>query len=231
MRAWRSWLIRVGDTPDEARIKTLGFPFAIFIFLVSLVTIAIQLKYDNQLVVIVGMCFNASAMAIFMAGVVSNLVPAGYLMDVWLALCTVGILANDLGSATISSAFRSWTFVVLLLDCALIFNRDRMIRPMITFILMYMAAMHVESVQRFGLYEVGYWGTGPEEISTCSCASPPCDSNPIVAFFTLLGVCTVFLGDFFLTKGFARGMTFQLRRVEASVDVAGVIADALARYD
>eukprot|EP00756_Hemistasia_phaeocysticola_P018219 Hpha_TRINITY_DN15582_c3_g4::TRINITY_DN15582_c3_g4_i1::g.105366::m.105366 len=47
----------------------------------------------------------------------------------------------------------------------------------------------------------------------------------------MLGVCVVFLGDFYFTNGFASGMMLQLRRVGAAVDVAGVVAAALARYD
>eukprot|EP00756_Hemistasia_phaeocysticola_P018223 Hpha_TRINITY_DN15582_c3_g4::TRINITY_DN15582_c3_g4_i6::g.105386::m.105386 len=47
----------------------------------------------------------------------------------------------------------------------------------------------------------------------------------------MLGVCVVFLGDFYFTYGFASGMRLQLRKVQAAVDVAEVIADALARYD
>eukprot|EP00756_Hemistasia_phaeocysticola_P016065 Hpha_TRINITY_DN15454_c2_g1::TRINITY_DN15454_c2_g1_i2::g.176391::m.176391 len=96
----------------------------------------------------------------------------------------------------------------------------------IPFVLVYLGALQVESVSRFGLYEAGYWGTAGVEISSCNCASPPCDSIPVDAFINLLSLSIVFLGDFYFTNGFASGMELQLRKVEAAVDVAGEIAHA-----
>eukprot|EP00756_Hemistasia_phaeocysticola_P036884 Hpha_TRINITY_DN16666_c0_g1::TRINITY_DN16666_c0_g1_i1::g.178512::m.178512 len=104
-------------------------------------------------------------------------------------------------------------------------------RFIISFVLIYTAALSVESVERFGLYQVGYWGSAGSEISHCSCVEPPCSSDAGGALLDILNVCIVFLGDFYFTRGFARGMRLQLRRVEASVEVASEIAAALARYD
>eukprot|EP00756_Hemistasia_phaeocysticola_P015070 Hpha_TRINITY_DN15384_c3_g1::TRINITY_DN15384_c3_g1_i8::g.88071::m.88071 len=151
------WLVRPGDTPDEARIKTLGFPFALFVFLFSVFLLAHQLLGVNQVVSNIGIGINAFAMLLFMAGVVSNAIPVGHLLDAALILGTLSICFQDLGNATRSSPFRNWTLVVLLLDIALVFKRYHMPRFIIPFVLMYLAALQVESVSRFGLYEAGYW--------------------------------------------------------------------------
>eukprot|EP00756_Hemistasia_phaeocysticola_P018385 Hpha_TRINITY_DN15590_c3_g1::TRINITY_DN15590_c3_g1_i15::g.106344::m.106344 len=161
------WLVRQGDTPDEVRIKTIGFPFALLIFLIDVFLILVNLQTHNQIVAIIGVSINAFATLGFMGGVVSNAIPAGYLLDVVLVLMTVGICAQDVGNATILYPFRSWTHVVLVLDMALVFKRYHMPRFIIPFVLVYQVALQVESVSRFGLYELGYWGTAGVETSKC----------------------------------------------------------------
>eukprot|EP00756_Hemistasia_phaeocysticola_P031945 Hpha_TRINITY_DN16384_c3_g2::TRINITY_DN16384_c3_g2_i4::g.62949::m.62949 len=121
-----SCLVRQGDSPDEARIKTLACPFALFIFLFDMFVIFRNLQSTNQIVTVIGYAITAVAALLLMGGVVSNAIPAGYLLDVLLVMCAVDMCLMDLGSATRSYDFRSWTFVVLALDCALIFKRYHM---------------------------------------------------------------------------------------------------------
>eukprot|EP00756_Hemistasia_phaeocysticola_P032427 Hpha_TRINITY_DN16406_c3_g1::TRINITY_DN16406_c3_g1_i2::g.160174::m.160174 len=106
------WLVRQGDTPDEARIKTKMFPFALFMLLFMVLLIVNNLQSSNQMVNVVGYSISAFAMLIFLGGVVSNVIPAAYLLDVVLVLCTVSICAVDLGNATRSYQFRTWTTLV-----------------------------------------------------------------------------------------------------------------------
>eukprot|EP00756_Hemistasia_phaeocysticola_P019566 Hpha_TRINITY_DN15670_c3_g3::TRINITY_DN15670_c3_g3_i3::g.100603::m.100603 len=120
------WLVRQGDTRDEARIKTLGFPFAVLIFLFQLFVIFVTLQGTSQIVDVVGLSMTAFAMVLFIGGVTSNAIPAGYLLDVMLILFSVGLCVMDLGTATRSSSWRSWAFVVLVLDGALVFKRYHM---------------------------------------------------------------------------------------------------------
>eukprot|EP00756_Hemistasia_phaeocysticola_P023690 Hpha_TRINITY_DN15908_c8_g3::TRINITY_DN15908_c8_g3_i1::g.71481::m.71481 len=228
-RLW-GWLVREGDTKEEAWIKTMGFPYVLFFFLFSTFNLNATLQTSNQMMYVIGGSLNAFGCALFLAGCLLN-APVGHLLDVLLGMLTVGLCANDLGSATIQYSFRAWAYVVLVLDAALLSKRDRMPRFIISFVLVYMTALSVESFQRYGLYEAGYWGTQGMEISYCNCPSPPCSDSLAGAFTIFLGVCTVFLGDFYFTSGFASGMTLQLRRVEASILVAGEVASALARYD
>eukprot|EP00756_Hemistasia_phaeocysticola_P030759 Hpha_TRINITY_DN16308_c2_g5::TRINITY_DN16308_c2_g5_i2::g.58746::m.58746 len=153
------WLVRQGDTTEEAHIKTTVFPFALCILIIWMVILVRQLQSNNQMIYVVGNAINAFAMILFMGGAIINAIPAGYLLDVLLVLCTLGISAMDLGEATTSYPFRGWTGVVLLLDCALVFKRYHMPGFIIPFVLACQAALQVESVSRFGLFELGYWGT------------------------------------------------------------------------
>eukprot|EP00756_Hemistasia_phaeocysticola_P031943 Hpha_TRINITY_DN16384_c3_g2::TRINITY_DN16384_c3_g2_i2::g.62947::m.62947 len=120
------WFVRQGDTPDEAKIKTRMFPFAIFDLFAAVFIMVTDLQGNNQMVLVIGYVFIIFSLLQFMVGVVSNALPAGYLLDVLLVMCAVDMCLMDLGSATRSYDFRSWTFVVLALDCALIFKRYHM---------------------------------------------------------------------------------------------------------
>eukprot|EP00756_Hemistasia_phaeocysticola_P023681 Hpha_TRINITY_DN15908_c11_g4::TRINITY_DN15908_c11_g4_i2::g.71517::m.71517 len=217
MKGCSRWLVRPANTPEEVRIKTLMFPFVLFLFVCTVIIIVSVMRGANQMVSLIGLCTSSFAMLLFMGGALSNLISACYLLDAWLVLCTVGTCFLDLANATRSSPIRSWPIVVLVLDVALVFKRDHMPYFIIAVVLLYQAALHAESVQRFGLFEAGYWGSKGIEISSCNCASPPCADAPSGAAITMANVCTVFLGDFYFTNGFASGMMLQVRRVEASV--------------
>eukprot|EP00756_Hemistasia_phaeocysticola_P026883 Hpha_TRINITY_DN16088_c7_g11::TRINITY_DN16088_c7_g11_i1::g.121598::m.121598 len=133
------WLVRPTDTPDEARIKTLMFPFTLVMLAYIVISLIAVLETTGQNIIVVGAAITFLAMTLFMTGVLSNALPAGQLLDVWLMLCTIGICAQDLANATRSSGFRSWAFLVLLLDCALVFKRYHMPRILIPFVLVYNA--------------------------------------------------------------------------------------------
>eukprot|EP00756_Hemistasia_phaeocysticola_P032171 Hpha_TRINITY_DN16395_c1_g6::TRINITY_DN16395_c1_g6_i3::g.60515::m.60515 len=102
------WLVRQGDTPDEAKIKTLMFPFALFMLLFGGFLVYIVLQTTRQMVVVIGNSIVVFATVLFMGGVASNAIPAGYLLDVLLVLTMVGICSMDLGTVTDSYPFRAW---------------------------------------------------------------------------------------------------------------------------
>eukprot|EP00756_Hemistasia_phaeocysticola_P015076 Hpha_TRINITY_DN15384_c3_g2::TRINITY_DN15384_c3_g2_i6::g.88069::m.88069 len=129
------WLVRQGDTPDEARIKTVLFPFFAFVFPFCVFASFYQLQTLNQMVIIVGTAVCAFGSLLFMGGVVTNAIRPGYLADAAIVLFTFGMCAIDLGQATRLSAFRGWAFVVLVLDAALVFKRNHMLRFVIPFVL------------------------------------------------------------------------------------------------
>eukprot|EP00756_Hemistasia_phaeocysticola_P030080 Hpha_TRINITY_DN16272_c0_g3::TRINITY_DN16272_c0_g3_i1::g.12508::m.12508 len=160
------WLVRPGDTPDEAFLKTRGFPFCIVLVLSNFLLLGVFLLESRyEWTRIIGNALGALGSLIFMAGVLWTPIPAGYLADVLLGMITVGIVFIDIGHAATSYAFRAWALAVLVLDIALVGKRFHMPRFVIPVVLVYQVALQVESVSRFGLYEAGYWGTKGVEIS------------------------------------------------------------------
>eukprot|EP00756_Hemistasia_phaeocysticola_P034382 Hpha_TRINITY_DN16517_c3_g6::TRINITY_DN16517_c3_g6_i1::g.133061::m.133061 len=208
------WLVREGDTKDEARIKTNMFPITLFFLGFGVFGNCVSLHNKDPLWYTLGGFSVIAGQLVFMIGVSTNALPAGYLLDALLVMSALGLCAIDIGNAAVTSPFRSWTFVILALDCALVFQRDHMPLFIIPFVLLCVSAEVVESVERFGLYETGYWGSAGVEVSYCDCASPPCGNSLGGAAITIFAVCLTFLGDFYFTRGFATGMRLQLRRVE-----------------
>eukprot|EP00756_Hemistasia_phaeocysticola_P032420 Hpha_TRINITY_DN16406_c3_g10::TRINITY_DN16406_c3_g10_i1::g.160187::m.160187 len=136
-----TWLVRPGDTPDEARIKTVITPFALFVAFFGVLIILANLQTSHQLTTVIAEIVIVLALLVFIGGVVSNIVSVGNLLDVLIVVVTLCICGVDLGNAAASWGFRSWAYVVLVLDVALIFKRDHLPRLLIPFVLVYLAAL------------------------------------------------------------------------------------------
>eukprot|EP00756_Hemistasia_phaeocysticola_P012926 Hpha_TRINITY_DN15236_c6_g4::TRINITY_DN15236_c6_g4_i2::g.65466::m.65466 len=227
---WR-WLVRETDTKEEARIKTRMFPFAVALTAFNVMALILTYRVTGQNISAIGLSLTSVGMLMFAIGAATNAAPVGSLLDVMLVMWSVGLCLNDLGGISISYHFRVVAVIIICLDVALVFKRDHMPPLIITLMSIYLILTTVEGIQRFGLYELGYWGTDGVEISACNCASPPCAQNPVGSAIGLFGSLIVFLGDFYFSRGFAKGMRLQLHRVEVSIQVAGEIASALAKYD
>eukprot|EP00756_Hemistasia_phaeocysticola_P031727 Hpha_TRINITY_DN16371_c6_g5::TRINITY_DN16371_c6_g5_i1::g.58557::m.58557 len=225
------WFVRAGDTRDDVRIKTMLFPFSILSVLFCIPYIFDAVQRTRQWIDVIGISIGTAGCCVLIAGVMTNAVKLIYVVDTFLVACTVGILLHDLGEVTRSFPFRAWTILIVMLDVACVFKRDSVTRFAVPVILVYNAAVSVESFERFGLFEVGYWGTVREEVSQCSCASPPCSLSLISTFLQFGGISFVILADTYFTRGFASALQLQLRRMEASVDVVANVAAALVRYD
>eukprot|EP00756_Hemistasia_phaeocysticola_P011681 Hpha_TRINITY_DN15136_c3_g6::TRINITY_DN15136_c3_g6_i1::g.129011::m.129011 len=233
-KMWCSWLlgllVKKGDISEEAQMKKIALPVSLLWIVFGIFSAIDFTMNGSRYTLALGAAVSAFGGFFLMAGAVQNVVQLGHCVDVALIISTLGICIMDAATAAFSYSFRTWCYVVLVLDCALVFNRHHIPYFVIPFIILYIAADALESVHNYGLYEFGLWGTD-ETASQCNCASPPCSVPGAQAGSNLFAVCFVFVIDFYLTRGFARSTRFQLRRVEASVDVAGEIAAALARYD
>eukprot|EP00756_Hemistasia_phaeocysticola_P019282 Hpha_TRINITY_DN15648_c2_g4::TRINITY_DN15648_c2_g4_i1::g.99760::m.99760 len=137
------WWVRQGDTPDEARTKTMLFPFALFMLLFCVFNIIIAALTINQIVNMIGQSVAIFSLALFLVGVLTNAIPVTILADMLLVFATVAICVMDLGGVTRNSPFRSWALVVLALDCCLVFKRFHIPRFIIPFVLVYQAALQV----------------------------------------------------------------------------------------
>eukprot|EP00756_Hemistasia_phaeocysticola_P067389 Hpha_TRINITY_DN9934_c0_g2::TRINITY_DN9934_c0_g2_i1::g.140325::m.140325 len=118
-------LVRKGDTPEEVQTKKLAFPVCAGLFLLVAFSVAVDVAYGrNRNTYVVGASLCALGPAFFMTGVVFNVAKPGLLIDALLVINTIGLCVMDANAAALSSSFRPWCFGVLILDAALVFNRQ-----------------------------------------------------------------------------------------------------------
>eukprot|EP00756_Hemistasia_phaeocysticola_P030987 Hpha_TRINITY_DN16323_c4_g1::TRINITY_DN16323_c4_g1_i4::g.60800::m.60800 len=219
-------LERQGDSTEDVHIKKVATPVCVFLVLFASVAATASVStlavLSNLMIVI--------PCGLFVLNAFLNLVTARHMADGLLLCCAVALCSKDLVNAAVGSSFRSWSFIVLLLDAALIFNRNLIPPIVIPFTLVYVAAQAVEGMFPYGLYEAAAVG-GKEAVRSCDCADPPCAQTIIGGITGWVSVCSIFLIDFYFTRGFAIELRLQLERVKSSVDVAVEIAAALAKYD
>eukprot|EP00756_Hemistasia_phaeocysticola_P029736 Hpha_TRINITY_DN16249_c0_g6::TRINITY_DN16249_c0_g6_i1::g.12647::m.12647 len=221
--------VRQTDHPLDARVKRLAMPPVVG-FLLMVCFIFPRYIIDNLLIYVTGSGFISAGCVIFLVGAVTNLISARRLADLTMLSCTAGTLLFDIAAVAMSRV-RTWSLCVLALDASLVLERHHIPPIVIPIVLVYLAAEGVERVHRWGLYELGYWGTEGLEASECHCASPPCSISVLEGLSRVLPTWSVFLFDFYFTRGFASALSRQLKTAEASVGVAAKIAAALARYD
>eukprot|EP00756_Hemistasia_phaeocysticola_P012908 Hpha_TRINITY_DN15236_c2_g1::TRINITY_DN15236_c2_g1_i1::g.65441::m.65441 len=216
-----SWLIKEGDTPQARQVKMLVAPITNTV-LVLLCFMMFMITTTNWSRVALGFAILASLT--FIVGSLMGL-DSGRVVDSMLLLYVVGIMMSDFLNAA-GMYYRVWGFVVLVLDVALVFERHHITTITLPITICYFAVENVEMGFRLGLYEL----TGAEA-GACDCAQPPCATDGIQAGTGFLIGCIVMLGDFNLTRGFATEHHRQLRRVNASIEVAAQVTAALVRYD
>eukprot|EP01062_Namystynia_karyoxenos_P013253 TRINITY_DN14781_c0_g1_i1.p1 TRINITY_DN14781_c0_g1~~TRINITY_DN14781_c0_g1_i1.p1 ORF type:complete len:856 (+),score=207.59 TRINITY_DN14781_c0_g1_i1:278-2569(+) len=143
---------------------------------------------------------------------------------------SVSVLLMDVSDAA-GLRSRAWSLIVLALDSTLIFGFPGWAQALIVgMTLVALAVEQAEATARFGLYEfVGNIHDGSVP-AVCDCLRPPCPRPLGSAVNGFLGMLTVFLTDFALTRGFAVGLKRQLALVDASVAVAEQVAKLLAAY-
>eukprot|EP00756_Hemistasia_phaeocysticola_P032425 Hpha_TRINITY_DN16406_c3_g15::TRINITY_DN16406_c3_g15_i1::g.160206::m.160206 len=227
-RCWlkcSGWILRESDTPDDVRIKRTFSPVVIILSFVVLIQIAYAFQTTSNVVYIAGMfCILVAALVFLTRGCAGSDMRSS--LDMMIPCVLLGVLLADAFAAS-ELRPRSWVLVILILDVTLVFNIPKMIPLVLSLTLAFLLLERMEAVTRFGFYEVA----ASESPPACACADPPCSVGLTSALNHVLMFCVVISIDFYLTRGFATKLRFQLRCVQSAVDVAGAIAAALAKYD
>eukprot|EP00756_Hemistasia_phaeocysticola_P040032 Hpha_TRINITY_DN16843_c1_g1::TRINITY_DN16843_c1_g1_i16::g.152252::m.152252 len=220
------WIMHSGDTPEDTRIKRALTPVAMGLTLYTTFFIVTERDrtFEDPWIAALA-CFTIGFLQFFVRGLLGKSMRTT--LAIYIAFATVAIVLYDIHLASLIKR-RAWSFVVLALDLALVFEVSSVIPLTLATTLIYLLVERAESAFRFGLYDLveGRWDT-PE---VCECANPPC-AYGVSGLGSWIGFAVVLLVDFHLTRGFAYDLRHQLRRVRASVEVAAEVASALAKYD
>eukprot|EP00756_Hemistasia_phaeocysticola_P053842 Hpha_TRINITY_DN29788_c0_g1::TRINITY_DN29788_c0_g1_i1::g.2500::m.2500 len=226
LRKSTDWFVHDVDSPENVRIKRTFGPVVMLVFWMDVFYVLTGWQgVDGFFAVVDGiLCCLASVIFLVKARAGGDMKRT---LDVTLVLYSTGILCTDLEWAAILN-MRAWSIVVLVLDAGLVYERPGAIIFVIIQVFAYLILERSEAAVRWGLYSaVTKDGT---VVAPCDCSNPPCSIGMAVDTGSAAVIFTV-LTDFWLTRGFSNDVRRQIRRVNASVDVAAEVAAALARYD
>eukprot|EP00756_Hemistasia_phaeocysticola_P018953 Hpha_TRINITY_DN15628_c6_g4::TRINITY_DN15628_c6_g4_i2::g.98088::m.98088 len=217
--------IRESDTVEDVRMKRLMVPLLMFLLLHHAFQFVSRGEENTRF--FFSYYIFTTTDVVFLVCARQGIISMKANLMQWILASTIGLF-NASGFASANMRSSPLLIIVLLLDMALIFNTDRVIPVTLFLTMTYIVVDRVEKATRFGFYEL--WANDGIPI-VCSCADPPCTESAGVTVTTLTTPVLVLLVDFNLTRAFAVGIRYQLRRIEASVKVASQVAAALARYD
>eukprot|EP00756_Hemistasia_phaeocysticola_P013356 Hpha_TRINITY_DN15274_c1_g1::TRINITY_DN15274_c1_g1_i2::g.66916::m.66916 len=216
------WIIRDSDDSDTIRIKRIFTPIVLVVLIVNAIILLVRLrnKGEEHLSAVSNLGFTLSSLWFLLKGLKGNIS-----IDTLLGSWAVFVLVQDLAKAA-GMQTRQWSLVVPVLDAALVFHRNSLCMWIMGMCAVYLAVERLEAATRFGLYE---WVGGSAPV--CECETPPCAQGIGVGVSSYGAYLWVLFTDFWITRRFASDNELQLRRVNASVQVAAEVAEALARYD
>eukprot|EP00756_Hemistasia_phaeocysticola_P047893 Hpha_TRINITY_DN22350_c0_g1::TRINITY_DN22350_c0_g1_i1::g.177695::m.177695 len=234
MGLW-SWIQRVldsavrhGDSKTEQAVVRKLTPFVGALLVCGLVWLSQYLGDSKWSMELGAGCLYVFGCVVYLVVVFVRLLPVLTAVDILILSSSVGVLLGDWGGAS-EIGNRYWPVVVLGLDIMLLFERGHLTYVLIPLTVLYLFAERMDAWLRYGFYDIGKRENVTPPV--CDCADPPCGLSAFVVLNAMMATLMTFLGDFILTRGFAKGMQLQLTRVNAAVHVAGEIAGALAKYD
>eukprot|EP00754_Rhynchopus_humris_P030356 Rhum_TRINITY_DN15268_c3_g1::Rhum_TRINITY_DN15268_c3_g1_i11::g.147532::m.147532 len=146
---------------------------------------------------------------------------------------TVTIMVNDIVSA-VEAGRRMWPFAILLVDILLVIRASPALTiGVVSSMCVFMTVMQLEAALRIGLFDLVVFAPYEHRDGFEACAKPPCQGNS--AFLTymsgLLITMSVFLLDFYFTRGFALQVRREKEKIAAAVTAAEQVAERLALLD
>eukprot|EP00756_Hemistasia_phaeocysticola_P000536 Hpha_TRINITY_DN10380_c0_g1::TRINITY_DN10380_c0_g1_i1::g.116209::m.116209 len=219
-----TWIMREDDTPQDRSMKMLMTPVVNVTLILSLFVLMRVLFFLHDYFYAASVTgLIVFSLLYILAGLAGC--DMGKVIDVTLCGVSLTILVIDVENmAELASPI--WNFVVVILDAALVFERNHIIPFIMSCTMVFHVVERTEAAFRFGIYDF----TDPG-MSICDCPNPPCAIGVGPSSTGLLARVLVLTLDFHLTQGFARDHRLQLRKVKASVVAAAEVAAALARYD
>eukprot|EP00754_Rhynchopus_humris_P030360 Rhum_TRINITY_DN15268_c3_g1::Rhum_TRINITY_DN15268_c3_g1_i15::g.147551::m.147551 len=138
---------------------------------------------------------------------------------------------NDFWSA-IETNRRVWPTCIILLDFLLIVKAPSSLTlSIVVSMCVYLCVMAMEETWRVGLFDVP--SLAPYEHRACqgTCEKPPCARPFIESLIYVAADMSVFLMDFYITRGFALQVRREKERMAAAVTAAQHVAERLASFD
>eukprot|EP00659_Diplonema_papillatum_P004902 gene4902-7571_t len=135
--------------------------------------------------------------------------------------------------AAAKSRFRSWPFFILATDIVPLCKAPHEVAyGLIAVALTWMLTLQLESIFRFGLFDVNYWGLNDDyRAAICSCAEPPC-KVPLFEGLIEWSQCVIVVClNFLFVRTYAVQADQEQERMKMSIGAARDISRLLVRFD
>eukprot|EP01063_Lacrimia_lanifica_P010974 TRINITY_DN1774_c0_g2_i1.p1 TRINITY_DN1774_c0_g2~~TRINITY_DN1774_c0_g2_i1.p1 ORF type:complete len:622 (+),score=127.23 TRINITY_DN1774_c0_g2_i1:76-1941(+) len=230
MRGWatvmdyaRQHMRKDGDSDAQVQRKAVWVVFMWVVSVVCLITVA---TYPTTGVLSV-MHFGLALWAW-----VRREVSEAYLRVVT-AVGSATLIYYDMLAGAIS--VRMWPLFVILVDVLLVIDAPRYLTKWVVgIVVVWLLIMEIEiSTRTLGMFDVYDSDSYDDRRKVCDCEKPPCAQHKPVAMWviSLAPLYSVFLLDFFLTRGFADKVLAEKSKMAAAVQAAEDIARSLAGFD
>ena len=160
------------------------------------------------------------------------------LVEVTFYVCLVLIIGLADLATIIAMLPRQWPAFVCVIDIILVLDMSKTLEyAMVGTVVMWLVVTHVNDVRGWGVnLRTSLRGTDIDNAlagvpDACDCAEPPCGYSFNYSVASLLGGLTVFLVDFFITRGFASQVRVEKQKIAASIDTAQKVTECLVKFD
>ena len=145
-------------------------------------------------------------------------------------LWTLGMTFIDLNTAVYRH--RHWPVMIVQIDVLLLMGAPEGVsRCVVAWVSLYLVMTQTEEWLRYGLFDIPGMVDYEDRTSHCTCPKPPCATKLQSSMGSLFSMLSVFLLDYYITRGFARRLESEKSRVLASVHAAEHVARCLASFD
>ena len=152
-------------------------------------------------------------------------------------LCTMSsvvifmVTVSDLSNAA-ETGRRMWPFAIILVDILLVVQAPTFLsRAVVLAMCLYLSVIQAEVTWRFGLFDLPIFAPYEDRHCYGTCNEPPCAREFLDSFSMLSTGLTIFLLDFYFTRGFAVQVQREKEKITAAVTAAQHVAERLASFD
>ena len=225
------WAYREGDSELQQLTKRILVLFLVVTSVASLVGFAGTLTHPSPI---------RRYMPLFILSFLVELVYLRVSRDagrrfiyVFTLVLTFVIMVNDLVSS-VEANRRVWPFAILLIDILLVIRAPPALTVgVVISMCVYLTVMQFEAALRLGLFDLPFFAPYEHRDGFEPCAKPPCTGNSgFVTYMSgLLVTASVFVLDFYFTRGFALQVQREKEKIAAAVTAAEQVAESLALFD
>ena len=225
-----AWGARAGDTPTQRATKRLLVLMLLCVLVLLLCGYVWSLKMDSPLRSW-GTLALLSLFSLLLAYLrIARSAGTRFVALAAFAFCC-SLCFNDFVSA-VETNRRLWPTCIILLDFLLVVQAPSgLTLSIVACMCVYLSIMTVEETWRVGLFDIPSLEAYEDRACQGGCDKPPCARPVAESLLYMVANMSIFLLDFYITRGFALQAQREKEKIAAAVTAAEQVAERLASFD